>query len=34
VGETEAESPQNIVHKALARLGGVSQAEGHEGELE
>jgi hypothetical protein len=33
VGEAEVESSQNVVHEALERLGGVSQAEGHEGEL-
>jgi hypothetical protein len=34
VGETEVESSLNGVHKPLESLGGVSQAEGHEGELE
>jgi hypothetical protein len=34
VGETETESPPNAVHEALKRLGGVAQAEGHEGEFE
>jgi hypothetical protein len=34
VGETEVEPPQNVVNKALECLGGVEQAEGHEGELE
>jgi hypothetical protein len=34
VGETEVESPQNVVHEALERLGGAAQAEGHEVELE
>jgi hypothetical protein len=34
VREAEVESPQNIVHEALECLGGVSQAEGHEGKLE
>jgi hypothetical protein len=34
VGETEIESPQNVAHEALKCLGGVEQAEGHEGELE
>jgi hypothetical protein len=34
VGETEIESPQNIVHEALDHLGGVAQAEGYEGKLE
>jgi hypothetical protein len=32
--ETEIESPQNLVDEALKRLGGVAQAEGHEGEFE
>jgi hypothetical protein len=27
LGEAEVESPQNVVHKALKRLGGVVQAE-------
>jgi hypothetical protein len=30
VDEAEVESPQNVVHEALKRLGGVAQAEGHE----
>jgi hypothetical protein len=34
VGQAEVESSQNVVHKALKRLGGVVQAEEHEGELE
>jgi hypothetical protein len=34
VGEIEVESLQNVVHGVLERLGGVAQAEGHEGELE
>jgi hypothetical protein len=34
VGEAEVESPQKFVHEALKRLGGVAQAEGHEGELQ
>jgi hypothetical protein len=34
VGEAEVESSQNVVHKALKHMGGVAQAEGHEGELE
>jgi hypothetical protein len=34
VGEAEVESPQNVVHEALKRLGGVAQYEGYEGELE
>jgi hypothetical protein len=34
VGETEVESPQNVVHETLERLGGVVQGERHEGELE
>jgi hypothetical protein len=33
VGEAEVESLQNVIHKALKRLGSVVQAEGHEGEL-
>jgi hypothetical protein len=33
-GKAEVASSQNVVHKALKRLGGVEQAEGHEGELE
>jgi hypothetical protein len=31
--ETEIESPQNVVHEALQRLGGDEQAERHEGEV-
>jgi hypothetical protein len=34
VDEAEVESSQNVVHEALRCLGGVAQAEGHEGELE
>jgi hypothetical protein len=34
VGKAEVESPQHLVHKSLERLGGVTQAEGHERELE
>jgi hypothetical protein len=34
VGKTEVESPQNFVHEALICLGGVAQAEGHEGKFE
>jgi hypothetical protein len=34
VGEVEVESSQNVVHEALTHLGGVAQAEGHEGEIE
>jgi hypothetical protein len=34
VGETEIETPQNVVHEALERLGGFAQTEEHEGELE
>jgi hypothetical protein len=34
VGETQVESPQNVIHEALERLGGVVQKEGHEWELE
>jgi hypothetical protein len=34
VGEAEVESSQNVVHKALKCLCGVSQAKGHGGELE
>jgi hypothetical protein len=34
VCEAEVESSQNVFHKALKHLGGVAQAEGHEGELE
>jgi hypothetical protein len=34
VGETEVESPQNVVHEPLERLGGVAQSDGREGELE
>jgi hypothetical protein len=30
----EVESPQHLVHEALERLGGVTQAEGHVRELE
>lgn len=30
----EDESLQNVVHEVLKRLGGVAQADGHEGELE
>jgi hypothetical protein len=34
IGETEVHSPQNVVHEAQNRLGGVAKAEEHEGELE
>jgi hypothetical protein len=34
VGEAEVDCLQNVVHEALKRLGGVAQAEGHEGEFE
>jgi hypothetical protein len=34
VCKAEVESPQHLVHEALERLGGVTQAEGHVRELE
>jgi hypothetical protein len=34
VAEAKIESPQNDVHEAFKRLGGVAKIAGHEGEFE